>query len=61
MNPCQVSVSVTALANVLGKSLGAEELAFLSSALVQLGDTLVTIASYKALLESESKNTKADS
>ena len=56
MNPCQFSVSLNALANVLGNSLGTEELAFLSSALVQLGDTLVTIASHKALLEAENTN-----
>lgn len=45
MSPCELSASITAFANVPAGYFTAGELAVLT----QLGDTLVTIASYKEL------------
>lgn len=49
MNACELSASVTALANVLAGCFTPGELAVLGAVLTQLGDTLVTIASYREL------------
>ncbi len=49
MNACELTAAVTALANSLACNLSDEQLALLASVLVQLGDTLVTIAARKAL------------
>ena len=49
MNSCDLSASVTALANVLAGSLSAEELGLLGAILTQLGDTLPTIAAHRGL------------
>ena len=43
MNACELTASVTALANTIACNLSDEELTLLASVLVQLGDTLVTI------------------
>ena len=51
MNPCELTASVTAIANILACKLNNEELTLLASVLVQLGDTLVTIVTQKALCE----------
>ena len=40
---------VTALANALASRMTAVETALLASVLVQLGDTLATVAAYKSL------------
>ena len=44
MNPLEATASVTALANAIACALTAEEIALLAAILVQLGDTLATIA-----------------
>lgn len=44
MNPCELTASVTAIANLLGQQLSTEELTLLGVVLTQLGDTLSTIA-----------------
>ena len=44
MNPCELTASVTALANALACGLNDEELDLLGAVLTQLGDTLTTIA-----------------
>ena len=49
MNACELTAAVTALANALACKLSDEQLALLSSVLVQLGDTLVTISARKNL------------
>lgn len=49
MNACELSASVTALANVLAGNLSGEELGLLGAILTQLGDTLTTIAAHRAL------------
>ena len=49
MNPCELTASVTALANALACRLSEEELNLLGAVLTQLGDTLTTIATQKAI------------
>lgn len=43
MNPCELTASVTALANALACRLSNDELSLLGAVLTQLGDTLTTI------------------
>lgn len=52
MNPCQLTTSVTALANALACRLSDEEAALLAAVLTQLGDTLATIVTQKDLCRS---------
>ncbi|MCD8094969.1 MAG: hypothetical protein LUE12_02425 [Ruminococcus sp.] len=44
MNPCQLTVAVTAVANALAASLTDDELNAAAAVFTQLGDTLATIA-----------------
>ena len=44
VNSCELTVSVTALANALAAGRSEEELSLLATVLTQLGDTLATIA-----------------
>lgn len=53
MNPCELTASVTAVANALACKLSDDELTLLASVLVQLGDTLVTIVARRSLCESK--------
>lgn len=53
MNSCELTASVTALANALACGRSADEVNLLSAVLVQLGDTLATIAAQKALCEGQ--------
>ena len=52
MNPCELTASATALANALACKLNNEELTLLASVIVQLGDTLITIATQRTICES---------
>ena len=56
MNPCELTASVTAVANALACKMNNDELTLLASVLVQLGDTLVTISTQRAICENVSKN-----
>ena len=56
MSPCELTASITAAANVIACKLNDDELALLAAALVQLGDTLATIATQRAICQSEKKN-----
>ena len=58
--PQELAVAVTAAANVVSERLEADDLAVLAAVLVQLGDTLATLAAQQALLQSRylSKNEK---
>lgn len=47
MNPCELTASITALANTLACRLTNEELNLLGVVLTQLGDTLLTIAAHR--------------
>lgn len=49
MNPCQLTASITALANAIAENLTAEETEFLGVVLTQLADTLLTIAAGRNL------------
>ena len=52
MNSCELTTSVSALANILAKNLSTEDIVLLAAILVQLGDTLATIATHNSLCES---------
>ena len=43
MTAIEITVAVTALANLIANDLSAEEIALVAAILVQLGDTLATI------------------
>ena len=49
MNSLELTSAITALASVIACKLSEDEIALLSSVLVQLGDTLATIATQKSL------------
>ena len=51
MNPCELTASITAVANAIACKLSDDELSLLSVVMVQLGDTLATIASQRAICE----------
>ena len=51
MNPCELTASITAVANALSCRFTNNELTLLASILVQLGDTLVTIVTQKTICE----------
>lgn len=49
MNSCEFTALITALACCIADGKNQEELTLLSSILMQLGDTLATIAAHQAL------------
>ena len=49
MNACQLTASITAIANYLACNLTQEELELLGVTLTQLGDTLLTIVTQKSI------------
>lgn len=49
MNPCELTASVTAIANLLACQLTDDQLNLLGVVLTQLGDTLLTIATHKSI------------
>lgn len=49
MNPCELTASITALANMIAADLQDEELDVASAIFMQLGDTLDTISAQRAL------------
>ena len=55
MNPCELTASITAVANTLAYNMNNDELTILASVLVQLGDTLVTIVTQRTICESLNK------
>lgn len=44
MNPCELTATITALANAIASKLSDNELALVAAATTQLGDTLATIS-----------------
>ena len=56
MNSCELTAGITALANGISCKLNNDELTLLASILVQLGDTLVTIATQRSLCEKVNYN-----
>ena len=49
MNPCELTASITAVANYLACQLNQDQLELLGVTLTQLGDTLLTIATQKSI------------
>lgn len=49
MNACELTASITAVANWLACQLTNEELELLGVTLTQLGDTLLTVATQKSI------------
>ena len=58
MNPCETTATITAIANGLACRLSDDELVFLASVLVQLGDTLVTISTQRGICENKPSQKK---
>lgn len=56
MSSCELTASVTALANTIACKLNNDELTLLASVLVQLGDTLVTIVTHRSICENSNQN-----
>ncbi|MGM9615488.1 MAG: DUF6774 domain-containing protein [Oscillospiraceae bacterium] len=55
MNPCELTASITAVANALACRLNEEELNLLGAILTQLADTLYTIAAQRGLCSRDTK------
>ena len=51
MNPCELTASITALANTIACKLTDDELNLLGVTLTQLGDTLLTIATQRSIFD----------
>ena len=49
MNSCELTASITALANTIACQLNTDELNILGVILTQLGDTILTIAAHREL------------
>lgn len=60
MNACEVTASITAVANALACRLSDDELNLLGTALTQLGDTLLTIATHRAICEKICEDKKTE-
>lgn len=59
MGPCELTVSVTAIANVLACKLNVNELTLLGAVFTLLGDTLSTIATQKSICETRENKSNA--
>ena len=57
MDPCELTASITAAANAIAYKLSDDELTLLSAVFVQLGDTLATIATQRAIRDASSSRT----
>ena len=49
MNACELTASITAIANLLAQNFTDDELNILGGALTQLGDTILTIATQRSI------------
>ena len=49
MNACELTASITAIANLLTQNFTDDELNILGVALTQLGDTILTIATQRSI------------
>ena len=58
MNSCQLTTSITAVANAISSKLSTDEITLLATVLVQLGDTLATIATQRAICEAKDDTCK---
>ena len=55
MNACELTASITGVANAIACKLSNDQMLLLASILVQLGDTLVTISTQKSICEGQNK------
>ena len=55
MNSCELTASITAIANAIACKLSNDDLTLIAALLVQLGDTLVTIATQRSICEKSDK------
>ena len=53
MNACELTASITAIANTIACELSVDEITFLGVVLTQLADTLLTIAACRELCENK--------
>ena len=60
MNSLKLTAAVTALANAIACNMTVSELAVIAGILVQLGDTLATIAAQRDLCEGVTEETVVD-
>lgn len=51
MTPCELTASITAIANALACNLSADELSLLGAIFTQLGDTITTIATQRTICQ----------
>ena len=58
MNSCQLTASITAIANGISCRLRTEEITLLATVFVQLGDTLATIATQRTICEEKEDKCK---
>ncbi len=58
MNSCELTASITAVANAIACKLNTDEITLLAASLVQLGDTLATIALKRTLLQNSSEKSE---
>ena len=49
MNPCELTATITALANAIAADRTVDELNLIGVTLTQLGDTLITIATQRSI------------
>lgn len=59
MNPCELSASITALANILANQLSDRELNVAAAVFSQLGDTLDTISVQRSFFCNQTNTEKA--
>lgn len=57
MSPCELTASITAIANALACKLSVNELTLWVAVLSQLGDTLNTIATQRSICETGDNGT----
>lgn len=61
MNPCELTLSITALANAIACKLESpEEIALVAAVFMQLGDTLEVIAAQQDLCKSRQTDKRSD-
>lgn len=58
MNPCELTVAISALASSIARCLGDDELSLLAAVLTQLGDTLATISVQRDICGSREADAK---
>ena len=59
MNACELTASITLIANSIANKMTDDELAALSTVLVQLGDTLATIVTHRSICNNQNKKGNA--